>query len=53
MPINRAMELWDPAAPPADWPEVLAGWTRLNHLRACAALLAFLAALRAAFLARA
>ena len=40
-PINQAVRRWDPAAPPADWLDVIRRWERLDTVRAGAATAAF------------
>lgn len=47
VPMNRAMDLWDPAAPGVDVAAFLARWTLLNHVRLALTLLAFALALPA------
>jgi len=40
-PINQAALRWDPAAPPADWLDVVRRWERLDTVRTAAATAAF------------
>ena len=47
VPMNREMDLWDPAAPPVDVDAFLARWTLLNHIRLCLSLAALGVALPA------
>jgi uncharacterized membrane protein len=41
VPINQAALRWDPAAPPADWLDMVGRWERLDSVRAAAATAAF------------
>lgn len=47
IPINQALALWDPAAPPADWAAARDRWNEANFIRGMAALLAFAGAVAA------
>lgn len=47
IPINSALALWDPAAPPADWTDARDRWNAANFTRGMAALAAFAAAVMA------
>lgn len=44
IPINEAIALWDPAAPPADWAERRDAWMQANWLRFALTAAGFLAA---------
>lgn len=44
IPINDAMALWNPAAPPADWEAMRNRWTEANHLRGALTGLGFILA---------
>lgn len=41
VPINIGVDAWDPAAPPADWEQVVTRWERIDVLRSTAAVAAF------------
>ena len=41
VPINEAALGWDAAAPPANWRTMVEKWERLDTIRTCAALAAF------------
>ena len=45
IPINEAMALWSPHAPPADWQLLRQRWNEANAARAAASALCFAAAL--------
>jgi uncharacterized membrane protein len=44
VPMNRAIALWNPAAPPAKWAAVRDRWLSFHLLRTCCATVAFLCA---------
>ena len=44
VPINEAVALWDPAAPPANWAELRDAWNQANLWRALASAACFVAA---------
>jgi uncharacterized membrane protein len=44
VPMNRAIALWNSAAPPADWSEVRDRWLRFHLFRTCCGTVAFLLA---------
>jgi hypothetical protein len=41
LPINKQMDTWDPATPPADWQVLRHRWERFFQVRAIAVLTAF------------
>ena len=45
VPINDALALWNPAAPPADWAGARERWNEVNLVRAVASAACFCAAL--------
>jgi len=45
IPINEALVLWDPSAPPPDWAAARDRWNQANLVRGLLALLAFAGAL--------
>ena len=45
IPINNALALWDPNAPPADWAKARDDWNNANLLRCLAACASFATAL--------
>ncbi|GAA2102415.1 DUF1772 domain-containing protein [Actinomadura alba] len=49
--INRDIDAWDPADPPADWPRVRTRWAAANRIRALLAVAGFVAAIVGAALA--
>ncbi|MFA1548315.1 anthrone oxygenase family protein [Actinomadura chokoriensis] len=48
--LNRVIDGWDPAAPPADWPSVRARWAVANRARTLLAVAGFGAAIAGAAL---
>jgi hypothetical protein len=48
--INRLMDHWSPAAPPAGWEQVRARWLAYHRLRGIAEIAGFIALLVAALL---
>jgi uncharacterized membrane protein len=52
IPINNALALWDPAAPPPDWAAARDRWNEANLVRGLLALTAFAGALAALRLGR-
>lgn len=47
IPINNALALWDPNAPPADWQQARDDWNFANLIRCLAACASFVVALLA------
>jgi len=44
VPMNRAIQQWDPTAPPANWAEIRDRWLAFHRLRAASGMVAFLMA---------
>lgn len=47
VPINKAVLRWDPSDPPHDWRQLIRRWERLDSVRMCLALAAFVLLLAA------